>query len=134
MVWKLGWQIWTYSLFLMSISQWHTCVVYISLKLKISVRKSWNQQPRKPLRTTYVITTPFKTIAEAYLSNRECSVQEVVYYILLELKPRRIFLAVYFVHTNIQEERNQVLLPEKELNILPMILHIFSRDLILTVM
>ena len=35
-----------------------------------------------------------KTIAKAYLSNRECTVQEPVYHILLELKLRRIFPSV----------------------------------------
>ena len=57
-----------------------------------------------------------KTITMAYLSNRDCSVQEEVYHILLGLKLRRVFLAVYFVNTNLPEE---VLLPEKELSKLP---------------
>ena len=60
-----------------------------------------------------------KTIAKAYLSNRECSVQEAVYHILPELKLRRIFPAVYFVNTNPPEERVQALLSEKELSELP---------------
>ena len=60
-----------------------------------------------------------KTIAKAYLSNRECSVQEAVYQILPELKLRIIFPAVYFVNTNLPKERVQVLLSEKELNRLP---------------
>ena len=46
-----------------------------------------------------------KTIAKAYLSNRECSVQETVYHILTELKLRRILPAAYFVNTNLSEER-----------------------------
>ena len=60
-----------------------------------------------------------KTIAKAYLSNQECSVQEAVYHILPELKLRRIFPAVYYVNTNPPEERVQVLLSEKELSELP---------------
>ena len=44
------------------------------------------------------------TIAKAYLSNRECSVQETVYHFLPELKLRRSFSAVYFVNTNAPEE------------------------------
>ena len=56
-----------------------------------------------------------KTIAKAYLSNRECSIQEAVYHILPELKLRRIFLAVYCIKANPPEERVQVLLSEKEL-------------------
>ena len=57
-----------------------------------------------------------KTIAKAYLSNREYSIQETVYHILLELELRKIFPAVYFVNINLQEKRVQVLLPETELN------------------
>ena len=60
-----------------------------------------------------------KIIAKAYLSNRECSVLEPVYHILLELKLRRIFLAVYFINTNPPEERVQVLLSEKSLSKTP---------------
>ena len=60
-----------------------------------------------------------KTIAKASLNSRECSVQEEVYHILPELKLRIIFPAVYFVNTNLPEERVQVLLSEKELIELP---------------
>ena len=54
-----------------------------------------------------------KTIAKAYLNNRECSVQVTVYHVLSELNQRRIFSAVYFVNTNLPEERVKVLLSEK---------------------
>ena len=60
-----------------------------------------------------------KTIAKAYLNSRECSAQEEVYQILPELKLRRIFPAVYFVNTNLPEERVQVLLSKSELSELP---------------
>ena len=53
------------------------------------------------------------------LSNRECSVQEVVYHILPELRLRRIFPAVCFVNTNPLEERVLILLSEKERRGLP---------------
>ena len=46
-----------------------------------------------------------KTITRAYLSNRECSVQEAIYRILPELKLKRIFPAVHLVNTNLSEER-----------------------------
>ena len=60
------------------------------------------------------------TIAKAYLSNRECSVQETVYHFLPELKLRRSFSAVYFVNTTLQRKSNPpVLLSEKELSELP---------------
>ena len=60
-----------------------------------------------------------KVITKAYLNNHECSVQDAVYQILPGLKLRRIFLAMYFVSTNLTEERVQVLLPKKEPSKLP---------------
>ena len=57
-----------------------------------------------------------KTIFKAYLINQKCSVQEAVYNILPELKLRRIFQAVYFVNTNLPEQRVQVLLSENLAN------------------
>ena len=87
----------------MSIRQWHTCVNF-SQKLKINVYKSWNKQ---------------KTVAKAYLSNKECFVQEAVYPVLPEWRLRKIFPAVYFVNTSLPEERVQVLLSEKEVRKLP---------------
>ena len=60
-----------------------------------------------------------KTIAKAYLSNREYSVPEPVYHILPEFKLKRIFPAVYFINANLPGEQVQVLLPEKELSELP---------------
>ena len=56
-----------------------------------------------------------KTISKAHLRNCESSVQEAVYYILLEFQLRRIFPAVYFVNNNLPKERVQVLLSEKKL-------------------
>lgn len=47
--------------------------------------------------------------------NRECSLQEAVYDILPKLKIRRIFPAVYFVNTNLLQERVQVSFLKKEL-------------------
>ena len=60
-----------------------------------------------------------KTIAKAYLSNRDCPVQEAVYHILPKLNLKRIFQAAHFVNTNLTEERVQALLSEKELGELP---------------
>ena len=57
-----------------------------------------------------------KTIAKAYLNNRACYVEEVLYHILPESKLGRILLTVYFVNTNPPEKRVQLLLSEKELS------------------
>ena len=74
------------------------------------------QRATKPFEKNMHHHDIMKTIARAYLSNRECSVQEAVYHVLPELNLRRIFLAVYFVNTNLPEETAQVLLFEKELS------------------
>ena len=46
-----------------------------------------------------------KNILKAYTNNKECSAQEAVYHILLELHLRRVFLGVLFINTNLPEER-----------------------------
>ena len=56
---------------------------------------------------------------KAYTSNRECSVQEVVYHILQELHLRRVFPGVQFVKTNLPEERSKILQTEEKLSSLP---------------
>ena len=73
------------------------------------------QAPKEAFENNMHHHDTMKAIVKAYLSSQQCYVQEAVYHILPELKPRRIFLAVYFVNTNPLEERVQVLLSEKEL-------------------
>ena len=53
-----------------------------------------------------------KTITKTYSGNRECSVQYAICNTLPELKIRRIFPPVFFVNTNLPEERVQLLLSE----------------------
>ena len=77
------------------------------------------QAPKEAFENNMHHHSTMEIIAKAYLSNRECSVQQAVYHILPELKLRRIFPALYFVNTNPLEERVQVLLSEKELSELP---------------
>ena len=61
----------------------------------------------------HVSSWTMKKTDKAYLSNWECSVQEVFYHILPELKLSRIVLSLYFVSTNLPKERLQELLSEK---------------------
>ena len=70
---------------------------------------------KKTAKEQHVYHDTMKTIAKAYLSNRECSVQEAVGHLLPELKLRRIFPAVCFVNTNLPEERVQVYSLKKNL-------------------
>ena len=63
-----------------------------------------------------------KATIRAYTSKRECSVQEAVYHIFLELYVHnflRVFPAVYFVNTNMPEYRSRILLSEEEIGRLP---------------
>ena len=53
-------------------------------------------------------------IAKAYLSNRECSIQETAYHILPELKLRRIFWPFILLTKILQRKES-----EKQLNELP---------------
>ena len=117
----------------MSIRQWNICV-NIFQKLKVNVQKSWKKATKEDFGNNMHHGDTMKTITKAYLSNLECSVQEAVYHILPELKLRRIFPAVYFVNTNLPEERFQVLIPEKNLANYQTIAQIFSRDQILIVL
>ena len=45
-----------------------------------------------------------KTISKAHFRNRECSVREVVYYILLEFQLRRIFQLCILLTTIFQKK------------------------------
>ena len=87
----------------------YMCQYSISRKLKISVHKPQNKEAFE--NNIHDLDT-MKTIARPYISHRECSLQEAVSHILPELKLRRIFPAVYFVNTNLPEERIQVLFTE----------------------
>ena len=60
-----------------------------------------------------------KTIAHAYSSKRECSLQEAVYHIMPELWLRKVFPTVVNVNSNIPEKRINMMLSKRELSILP---------------
>ena len=56
-----------------------------------------------------------KNILQAYTSKRECSAQEAMNHVLPELHLRRVLPSVYFVNTNLPEERSKILRTEEEL-------------------
>ena len=60
-----------------------------------------------------------KFIARAYITKRECSVQEAVYHVMPELWLRKSYPRVIFVNTNLPEKRFRVCLTKGELNELP---------------
>ena len=60
-----------------------------------------------------------KTIAHAYSSKRECSLEEAVYHIMPELWLRKVFPTVVNVNSNIPEKRINMMLSKRELSMLP---------------
>ena len=74
-----------------------------------------------------------KTIAKAYLSNRECSVQEAVYVILTEFELQRIFPAVYLLTPIFQRKEFKYYILNKNLANYKTIGQIFLRGQMLIV-
>ena len=72
-------------------------------------------------------------IAETYLSNRECSVQEAIYHTLPELKRRKSF-QLLFCKQIFQKKELKYYFLKKNLANYQMIAQIFSRKKILIVM
>ena len=60
-----------------------------------------------------------KTIAHAYSSERERSSQEAAYHIKPELWLRKVFPAAGNVNSNIPEKRVKIILPKREVSLLP---------------
>ena len=60
-----------------------------------------------------------KSVAHAYSSKTECSLQEAVYHIMPELWPRKVFPAVVNVNSNLLEKRVKRILNKNELRLLP---------------
>ena len=60
-----------------------------------------------------------KSIAQAYASNRECSVQEVIYHCLPELWLIKVLPGVIFANSNISENHFKILRSQQEISELP---------------
>ena len=60
-----------------------------------------------------------KSIAKAYITKRECSVQEAVYFVMTELWLRKIFPCVIFFNSNLPERRYRIFKKEDEIGELP---------------
>ena len=74
------------------------------------------KEARESNKTTY---EQMKFVARAYITKRECSVQEAVYHVMPGLWLRKSYPRVIFVNTNLPEKRFRVWLMEDELNELP---------------
>ena len=82
-------------------------------KTEVQYKKAMKQAAKEAFENSMHHQDTMKTIDKAYLSNWECSIQEIVCHFLPELKLSRIFPAVYFIIKNLLEEKVQVLFFEK---------------------
>ena len=118
----LGWKAWLANMNIQPVFNKNKAVTYMCQyfsKTEDQCLQAIKQAAKEAFENNMHPHGTMKKIAKPYLSNRECSVQEAVYHILPELKLRRVFPAVYFVNTNLPQERVQVLFSEKELSELP---------------
>ena len=60
-----------------------------------------------------------KSVAHAYVSKRECSLQKAVYQVIPELWLRKVFPGVLYANSNIPEKRVRMMLSKKEILELP---------------
>ena len=60
-----------------------------------------------------------KSVVHAYVSKRECSLQETVYQVMPELWLRKVFPGVLYANSNIPEKRVRIMLSKKEILELP---------------
>ena len=60
-----------------------------------------------------------KSVANAYINKRECSIQECVYHILPGQWLRKTFPGVIFANSNVSEKRFQLCLADHEVSALP---------------
>ena len=60
-----------------------------------------------------------KAVARAYITKRECSVQEAVYHVMPELWLRKTFPRVLFANSNLPENRFKICRSEEEIKELP---------------
>ena len=60
-----------------------------------------------------------KSVAHAYVSKRECSLQEVVYHVMPKLWFKKVFPGVLYANSSISKKRVRMMLSKKEIFELP---------------
>ena len=92
--------------------------VYLS-KTEDECSQAMSEAVKESLEANFSNYEQMHSIAQAYSSKRECSLQEEVYHIMPELWLRKFFPAVIFDNRNLPENRYRVCLSEAELKELP---------------
>ena len=60
-----------------------------------------------------------KSVAHAYVSKRECSLQEMVYQVMPKLWFKKVFPGVLYANSSISKKRVRMMLSKKEIFELP---------------
>ena len=97
-------------------------VEYMSVHLSKSENEcsvAMNQAVRDAFKKELNTYEQMKSVANAYINKRECSIQECVYHILPGQWLRKTFPGVIFANSNIPEKRFRLCLAEHEISELP---------------
>ena len=84
-----------------------------------SKSEAMKQAAREAIKMNYYSYEQMKAIAHAYITKRECSVQEAVYRIMPKLWLRKSYLHIIFANSNLPGNRFRICLSEEEINELP---------------
>ena len=95
----------------------YMCVYF--LKLEDESTEAMKQAVKEAMKSNKSAYEQMKSIARAYITKRECSVQEAVYHVIPELWLRKAYPTVIFINTNLPEKRFRICCCEEELSELP---------------
>ena len=100
-------------------------------KSEDEVSESMKQAAKEAFNSNKTNVEQMKSIARAYATKRECSVQEAVYLLMPELWLRKTFPGVIFANSNLPENRFRICRKKEEIDELPEdSIDIFQRNMI----
>ena len=117
-----GLQAWEANIDIQSVINPHKAVTYMCAYFSKSEDESseaMKQAAKEAKELDKSSYEQMKSIARAYITKRECSVQEAVYHVMPELWLRKSYPCVNFINTNMPEKRFRVCRTEEELGQLP---------------
>ena len=118
----IGLLAWEANIEIQPVFNYHKAVTYVCSYLskeEDECSQAMKQAFKETLEKRASYYEQMKTIAHAYSSKRECSLQEAVYHIMPELWLRKVFPAVVNVSSDVPEKRVKMILSKKELSLLP---------------
>ena len=106
-----GLQAWQANIDIQPVFNHYKAVTYMCAyfsKAEDETSEAMKQAAKEALSASKTEFETMKAIAKAYLTKRECSVQEAVYHILPELWLQKIFPKVIFLNSNLPEKRYKI--------------------------